>query len=178
MGRRASEITDMLTEDHDRLMVLFAAFERLRQNASDDAKQTLVEIACTEIVIHLQVEEEHLYAALAEALDDVFTLEQAEIEHGMVRRLINELETMQAGDHLYDATFAVLATYLTVHIEHEQTRLFPLMESLDLPFDALAQDVRTRRNELRSEFGMPDADAEDDGRYRYHAARRPHYRHH
>lgn len=177
MRRKASEIIDMLTEDHDRLMVLFAAFERLRQSASNDAKQTLVEIACTEIVIHSQVEEEHLHAALADTMDDTFLLEQIEVEHSVVRRLVVSLETMQAGDPLYDATFAVLASYLTTHIEHEQTQLFPLMDGLDLPFESLAHDIRSHRQELRSEFGLPDADM-DEGGYRYHVARTPYYRHH
>ena len=180
MGRKASEIVDILSEDHDRLLVLFAAFERLRQSASEDARQTLVEIACTEIVIHMQVEEEHLYSALAEAMDDVFLLEQTEVELAMIRRLVADMETMQAGDRLFDATFTVLANCLTAHIEHEQTRLFPQMDELDLPFDSLTQDIRMRRHELRSEFGMPDTelDDEEDGSYRYHVARRPHYRHH
>lgn len=180
MGRKASEIVEILTEDHDRLLVLFAAFERLRQSAADDAKQTLVEIACTEIVIHAQVEEEHLYTALADAMDDLFLLEQAEVEHAAIRRLVTELETMQAGDRLYDATFMVLASCVSAHIEHGQTRLFPLMDSLDLPFDSLTQDIRMRRHELRTEFGMPDTDLDDeeDGSYRYHVARRSHYRHH
>lgn len=180
MVRKASEIVDILTEDHDRLLVLFAAFERLRHTATDDARQTLVEIACTEIVIHMQVKEEHLYAALAEAMDDPFLSEQAEVELGMVRRLVADLETMQAGDRLYEATFTVLANFLTAHIEHEQTRLFPRMDALDLPFDSLTQDIRMRRHELRSEFGMPDTDPDDEeeGSYRYHVARRPHYRHH
>ena len=180
MARKASEIVDILTEDHDRLLVLFAAFERLSLTASDDARQTLVEIAGTEIVIHMQVKEEHLYMALAEAMDDLSLPEQAEVELAMVRRLVADMETMQAGDRLYDATFTVLANCLTAHIEHEQTRLFPLMDGLDLPFDSLTQDIRMRRHELRSEFGMPDTDLDDeeDGSYRYHVARRPHYRHH
>jgi len=180
MGRKASEIIALLTEDHDRLLVLFAAFERLRQGGSEDALQTLVEIACTEIVVHMQVEEEHLYAALADAMDDQFLLEHAEVEHAMVRRLVAEMETMQAGDRLYNATFTVLAKCLTAHIEHEQTRLFPLMEKLQLPFDSLTQDLRMRRHELRSEFGMADTDLddEDEGSYRYQVGRRPHYRHH
>jgi hypothetical protein len=180
MGRKASEIVDIFTEDHDRLLVLFAAYDRLRQTASEDARQTLVEIACTEIVIHVQVEEEQLYAALADAMDDLFVLEQAEVEHAIVRRLVAEIETMQAGDRLFDATFTVLAACLTKHIEHDQTTLFPLMDGLDLPFDSLTQDIRMRRHELRSEFGMPDTDLDDEeaGSYRYHVARRPHYRHH
>ncbi|MET0962677.1 MAG: hemerythrin domain-containing protein [Noviherbaspirillum sp.] len=170
----------MLTEDHDRLLVLFAAFERLRQSASPDAKQTLVEIACTEIVIHSQVEDEHLNAALADAMEDTFVLEQIEVEHAIVRRLVTELESMQAGDHLYDATFAVLASCLTAHIEHEQTWLFPLMDGLDLSFELLEHDIRSHRDQLRSEFGLPDAhwDDDEDGGYRYLVARTPYYRHH
>lgn len=179
MRRKASEIIDMLTEDHDRLLVLFAAFERLRGAGSDDAKQTLVEIACTEIVIHSQVEDEHLHAAMADALDDCFMLEQSEVEHAIVRRLVADLESMQAGDPLYDATFAVLASCLTAHIGHEQTRLFPLMDGLDLPFESLTHDIRAHRQELRSEFGLPNADLDDeDGGYRYHVTRTPYYRHH
>ena len=178
MGRKSAEIIDMLTEDHDRLLVLFAAFERLREAAGDDARQALVEIACTEIVIHAQVEEEHLYPALAEAMDDHFMLEQAEVEHAIVRRLVGELETMQASDRLYNAKFATLAACVSRHIEEEQTRLFPRMDSLDLSFDALTCDIRSRRHELRSEFGMPDAGDDDDDSYRYHTMRRPHYRHH
>jgi hemerythrin-like domain-containing protein len=177
MGRKAADIIDMLTEDHDRLQVLFAAFDRLRENAADDARQTLVELACTEIVIHAQVKEEHLYPALAEVMDDTFILEQAEVEQAIIRRLVGELETMQAGDRLYNAKFTALASWIGRHIEDEQTRLFPQLDGLDLSFDALTCDIRTRRHELRSEFGMPDADNEDDS-YRYHVVRRPHYRHH
>jgi hypothetical protein len=177
MGRKAADIIDMLTEDHDRLLVLFAAFERLRESAADDARQTLVELACTEIVIHAQVKEEHLYPALAEVMEDTFMLEQAEVEHAIIRRLVGELETMQAGDRLYNAKFTTLASCIGHHIEDEQTRLFPQLDGLDLSFDALTCDIRTRRHELRSEFGMPDADNEDDS-YRYHVMRRPHYRHH
>ena len=177
MGRKAADIIDMLTEDHDRLLVLFAAFDRLRESAADDARQTLVELACTEIVIHAQVKEEHLYPALAEVMDDTFILEQAEVEHAIIRRLVGELETMQAGDRLYNAKFTTLASCIGHHIEDEQTRLFPQLDGLDLSFDALTCDIRIRRQELRSEFGMPDADNEDDS-YRYHVVRRPHYRHH
>lgn len=178
MSRKAADIIDMLTEDHDRLLVLFAAFDRLRESAADDARQTLVELACTEIVIHAQVKEEHLYPALADAMDDTSMLEQAEVEHAIIRRLVGELETMQAGDRLYNAKFTTLAACIGRHIEDEQTRLFPQLDALDLSFDALTFDIRSRRYELRGEFGMPDADGEEGDSYRYHVVRRPHYRHH
>jgi hemerythrin-like domain-containing protein len=181
MARQASVIIDMLTEDHDRLLALFTAFQGMRDTASEEAKQTLIELACTELVIHAQVEEEHLYPAMTEALDDPFILEQAEVEHAMVRRLIAELETMQAGDRLYDAKFIVLAEAMRHHIEEEQSQLFPRMLKLDLPMETLTQDIRFRRAQLRHEFGLSDADMdedEDDPGFRFHFNRKPHYRHH
>jgi hemerythrin-like domain-containing protein len=179
MARPASVIIDMLTEDHDRLLVLFTAFQGMRESASPESKQTVVEIACTELVIHAQIEEEHLYPALADFLDDDFLLEQAEVEHALVRRLVAELETMQPQDRLYDATFTVLSETMRRHIEEEQTRLFPRILRMDMPMENLAQEMAFRRSELRSEFGMldPDGDDDDDG-FRFRVNRRSQYRHH
>lgn len=179
MARPASVIIDMLSEDHDRLLVLFTAFHGMRENAHPEAKQTLVEIACTELVIHAQVEEDYLYPALAEAFEDQFLLEQAEVEHALMRRLVAELETMQANDRLYDAKFTVLSETMRRHIEEEQTRLFPRMLRLDMPMETLAHNIAFRRSELRSEFGMPEPedDDEDDG-FRFRVSRRSQNRHH
>jgi hemerythrin superfamily protein len=179
MARPASVIIDMLSEDHDRLLVLFTAFQGMRESAHPESKQTLVEIACTELVIHAQIEEDHLYPALAEAFDDDFLLEHAEVEHALMRRLVAELETMQANDRLYDARFTVLSEMMRRHIEEEQTRLFPRMLRLDMPMEDLAREIAFRRSELRSEFGMPDleGDEEDDG-FRFRVSRKTQYRHH
>jgi hemerythrin superfamily protein len=179
MARPASVIIDMLSEDHDRLLVLFTAFHGMRENAHPEAKQTLVEIACTELIIHAQVEEDYLYPALAEACEDHFLLEQAEVEHALMRRLVAELETMQANDRLYDAKFTVLSETMRRHIEEEQTRLFPRMLRLDMPMETLARNIAFRRSELRSEFGMPEPedDDEDDG-FRFRVSRRSQNRHH
>jgi hemerythrin-like domain-containing protein len=178
MARPASVIIDMLTEDHDRLLVLFTAFQGMRESASPESKQALVEITCTELVIHAQVEEEYLYPALAEAFDDGFLLEQAEVEHALVRRLVAELETMQARDRLYDAKFTVLSETMRRHIEEEQTRLFPRMLRMTSDMETLAQEIAFRRSQLRSEFGMPDPEADEDDDFHFRFLRKPQYRHH
>ena len=69
---------------------------------------------------------------------------------------------MQPGDDLYDAKFTVLGEYVKHHIEEEQNKIFPRMKKVGLDLESLGQDIRQRRNELRSEFGMPDADYEED----------------
>lgn len=176
MPEKAAEIIGILTEDHDRVLALFAEFHRIKERADDQARQALVEAACTELVIHAHVEEEYLYPALREALDRLDPVEEAEVEHMIATHLINQLEAMQAGDALYDARFTVLGEYVKHHIAQEQAVIFPLIRTAGLEFDTLAQDIIQRRNELRSEFGMPDQYYEDGG-YNFPLHPRPHSRH-
>ncbi|MDB5761294.1 MAG: hemerythrin protein [Herminiimonas sp.] len=175
----ASDIIDILIEDHKKVSQLFAEFQTIKDRADDAAKQTLVEITCTELVIHSQVEEEFLYPALRDAFDETDLIDEAQVEHTMARQLISELESMQAGDELYDAKFKVLGEYVKHHIEEEQNRIFPKLKSTALDLETLGKDIRQRRDELRSEFGMPDEEFEEDedDEKNRQAPRQPHHHH-
>jgi hemerythrin-like domain-containing protein len=167
MPRQASipastEIIRTLEEDHDKILELFHEFDRIRRDVDDETLQTLVETTCTELIIHAQVEEEYFYPALAEALGTQDVLEEAVVEHSMTRQLIGQLEAMQPGDHCYNARFHVLGEYVRHHIEQERSRIFPLLQSTELDATVLAGDIRHRRDELRSEFGLPDGGYEEE----------------
>lgn len=173
----ASEIIDLLEEDHNKVLALFAEFRQLRGSDNDEAKQSLVESACTELVIHAQVEEEYLYPALANALDDPESVEESEVEHTAIRQLIAAIESMQAGDARYDACFTVLGEYVEHHIAKERRHVFPAMQACTTDLRGLVQDIRHRRTELRSEFGMPDEDYEED-RLEFGSGRSQRMQHH
>jgi hemerythrin superfamily protein len=173
----ASEIIDLLEEDHNKVLALFAEFRHMRGEDNDEAKQSLVESACTELVIHAQVEEEFLYPALANVLDDSEPVEEAQVEHTAVRQLIAEIESMQAGDDRYDACFTVLGEYVEHHIAKERLHVFPAMLTCTADLRGLVQDIRHRRTELRSEFGMPDEDYEED-RLEFSGIRHSRMQHH
>jgi hypothetical protein len=79
-----------------------------------------------------------------------------------VRQLIAEIESMQPGDARYDACFTVLGEYVAHHIGKERQHVFPAMQGCAADLKGLAQDIRHRRTELRSEFGMPDEEYEED----------------
>jgi hemerythrin superfamily protein len=173
----ASEIIDLLEEDHNKVLALFAEFRQLRGSDNDEAKQSLVESACTELVIHAQVEEEYLYPALANALDDSESVEESEIEHTAIRQLIAAIESMQAGDARYDACFTVLGEYVEHHVAKERLHVFPAMQACTTDLRGLVQDIRHRRTELRSEFGMPDENYEED-RLEFGSGRSQRMQHH
>lgn len=152
----AADLVEVLTQDHDKILQLFEAFER--SPLAD--KQMLVEIACTELVIHAQVEEEYLYPALRRLGGPPEALDEAQIEHRVSRQLIGELEAMMPEDELYDARFRVLGAYVRHHIAAEQQTIFPALRAQPGRMAGLADSLVRRRNELRSEFGLPDPDAE------------------
>lgn len=157
----AIEIIRILDEDHDKILELFDEFARIRGNTDDETLQSLIETACTELIIHAQVEDEYFYPALAEAMAGNEALDEAQVEHGTARQLIGELEAMQPGDHCYEARFHVLGQYVRHHINEERTRIFSLLQGAQLDLGTLAADIRHRRDELRSEFGLPDAGYEE-----------------
>lgn len=161
-SKSSSNAIDLLTEDHKKVLHMFDDFEKMKkdEDQDDDAKQELVERACTELTIHSQVEEEFFYPALRDALDDVSLLDEAEVEHAIANQLITELESMQPGDELYEAKFTVLGEYVRHHVEEEQEKLFPKAKKAKLDLESIGADIRQRKDELRNEFGMPEENDE------------------
>jgi hemerythrin-like domain-containing protein len=149
---------ELLTDDHQEVLSLFEDFRSLREDedADDDVKQTLVERICTELTIHSEIEEELLYPALRDAFDDHSQLDEAEVEHAIAEQLIAELESMEPGDDLYDAKVIVLGEYVRHHIDEEQEKLFPKAKKAKVDLDTLGEELALRKEELRTEFGMPD----------------------
>ena len=154
----AMNAIELLTEDHQQVLGLFEDFRSLKEDedADEDVKQTLVERICTELTIHSEIEEELLYPALRDAFDDHSQLDEAEVEHGLAEQLIAEIESMEPGDDLYDAKVTVLGEYVRHHIDEEQEKLFPKAKKAKVDLDALGEELMARKEELRTEFGMPD----------------------
>jgi hemerythrin-like domain-containing protein len=153
---------EILTEDHDKIIQLLEEFQKLQMDAEDDedAKQILIEKACTELTIHSQVEEEFFYPALRDALDDASLLDEAEVEHAIANQLITELESMEPGDDLYEAKFTVLGEYVRHHISEEQEKIFPKVKNAKLDLESLGAEIHRREDELRAEFGMPEEEVD------------------
>lgn len=153
----------LLSEDHKKVMDMFEEFEQMKKEGDTDeeAKQMLVELACTELTIHAQVEEEIFYPAAREAIDDMDLLDEAEVEHASARQLVSELAAMQPDDDLYDAKFTVLGEYVKHHIQEEEKQLFPKIKKSELDLDELGEEIRQRKLELREELGVQSEDEDD-----------------
>jgi hemerythrin superfamily protein len=141
----------LLEEEHRAVEKLFDAFERA---ADDDLerKATLVQRACELLTMHAMVEEEILYPAAKEALgkDDKDDVNEAFVEHFLVKTLIEKFSTMKAGDEGFDATFKVLTESVNHHVEEEESALFPELRKTRLDLAKLGERIAARREALQS----------------------------
>jgi hemerythrin superfamily protein len=149
----------MLEADHRTVEKLFTAFE----NTGDDdldAKGTLVKRACEALTIHAMIEEELLYPAAHEALtgDAGKDVEEAYVEHFLVKTLIEKFTTLKPGAEGFDATFRVMTESVKHHVEEEETELFPELRKSGLDLTALGERIAKRKAQLQAKL---PAGAED-----------------
>lgn len=147
---RKSTKTDalaMLKADHDKVKKMFKDFEKLEANESEEKAQ-LVRQACAELKIHTQLENEIVYPAVREAIEDDGLMDEALVEHQAAEELISQLEQMEPGDEMYDAKFTVLGEYVNHHIAEEQKEMFPKAKKAGIDLAGLGEQMMARKQEL------------------------------
>jgi hemerythrin superfamily protein len=156
----AKDATQILMTDHKKVSKIFADYEKV--SAGNIArKQALAKMACDELTVHAQVEEELLYPALYEAFkkSDDDLVDEAEVEHGTIKQLIATLQASDPSDRLFDANMTVLAEYVKHHVKEEETEIFPkARKSRALDLKRMGEEIAARKVQLMEEMGIePDA---------------------
>ena len=143
----------LLSVDHAEVRQMF---ERYRQlvggGADDDRRGQLAGEICSALTVHAEIEEDIFYPAMREALDDELLLDQAEVENAAARELIEQIESMDPGDALYDAKVLVLGEYIDHHVQEEENEIFPQAEKSGIDLDTLGAELGERKRELMSEL--------------------------
>jgi hemerythrin superfamily protein len=147
---RPIDALDMLEADHRAIEQLFDAFERAERNDLE-RKNALVQRACELLTIHAIVEEEMLYPVAQKMLaeDQRIDVDEAYVEHFLVKTLIERFANLKAGDDGFDATFKVLKENTTHHIEEEETTLFPEVRKTQMDLVAIGAKMAARKAALK-----------------------------
>lgn len=152
--RRLPAALAMLVDDHrsvERLVRRFS-LEKKRERRTGLARQL-----CAELSAHARLEEDVFYPALAEKLgEDAALLAEAGVEHAVIRQLVEALHAMRADHPLLGATIKVLGEYVAHHVQEEEKRIFAQARKVKIDFEALAEAMRERRQQLRLRFELED----------------------
>lgn len=131
----------LLETDHKHVKKLFKDFEKMKDKGADADKEALVAEICAELILHTTIEEEVFYPAARAAIDADDLMDEAEVEHASATNLIEQLQTMDSSDPLYDAKVTVLGEYVGHHIEEEEKEMFPKVKKAKLDLEAIGEQM-------------------------------------
>ena len=141
---------ELLEQDHREVEEWFDEYDELEED--DRRKAELVQKICMALELHAQIEEEIFYPRASEAIKKDDLIDDSLVEHGMVKRLISEIEEMEIGDDLYDAKIRVLGEMVKDHIKDEEEELFPELGRNKMDLDAVGKELAQRKKELLAEM--------------------------
>jgi hemerythrin superfamily protein len=142
MGHGGNVIEE-LTTDHQEVEAMFDQIEL--QPVGAERRRELVDELTVELVRHSVAEEQYLYPAVREHVEDGDALADKELEdHARVEQLLKDLEGRDAREDEFDHLVAKLKFEVTAHVRDEEGRLFPLLAAACSPeaLDELGAKVR------------------------------------
>jgi hypothetical protein len=150
-GAHETDAITMLKTEHREVEALFEQFE---ETDSAPQKKKLAAQICTELRVHMQIEDEILYPACRQAGLSEDKMDEADIEHDTARKLIDEVEAGAPGDDHWDARVKVLSELIEHHVkeEEEHNGIFSRAKKSDLDLDAIGEQLRARKAELMKQI--------------------------
>ena len=147
-GEGAGDVFEMLKTDHRHVQDLFTKFE----DADKRTRSSIAEETLTALEVHTALEEEIVYPALAEVIEDEDMVNEAKEEHHVAKLLVKELHKMDAGDQAFATKFKVLGELVGHHIEEEEGEIFPQAQEGGFEPESLFEEVSKRKAKLMQKY--------------------------
>jgi hypothetical protein len=158
------QVLGLLRHDFRRVLDDFREFNRLAEEDAAQECQRVVQRTFAELKVIAAVEEQVLYPAVRNALQGTDLIDQSEIEHACIRRLVDDLESAALDRADYPKDFRILGEHVRLHVKDEELELFPALRAADADWERLCTDVRSCRAEMAADLGIPQlaqAETED-----------------
>lgn len=144
----------LLKQDHRAVEALFDQFEE----GEEQEQSQLAERICQMLTVHAQIEEEILYPAAKEMLqedeEEAELVNEAAVEHASAKELIAKIEGMTPDDEAFEATVKVLGEYVKHHVKEEENELFKALRQTELDAKAIGARLAERKFELMEQMGI------------------------
>jgi hypothetical protein len=95
-----------------------------------------------------------LYPAARDILPEVdkSDVDEALVEHFLVKTLIEKFESLTPGADGFDATFKVLSENVRHHVEEEEGELFPQLRKTNIDLALLGKQLVKRKGALMAKL--------------------------
>jgi hemerythrin superfamily protein len=121
------DVIDLLTNDHAEVNALFGRF---KQSSKPETKQELAKEIVHELSVHAAVEENFVYPLMRAKLENGSEKANHAIEeHQQVKRLLADIEKLDAGSADFDKTMEKVTESVRHHVEEEEGELLPALRS-------------------------------------------------
>jgi len=147
-GSATEGVFEMLKADHRRVEELFTQFE----DADKRGRTAIAEETLRELEIHAALEEELVYPAIREVIEEEEKVDEALEEHHVAKLLIKELRKMNAGTEEFAPKFKVLGEIIRHHVEEEENETFPEAEKAGFDDAELSEELAQRKDKLMQKF--------------------------
>jgi hypothetical protein len=127
-GSRA-RIFDLLETEHREAMALIEEICENGETMNDDERLEKFEEFRAALMAHSQAEARAFYAPLKEAADDAMPVLEADVEHIVVQRLLEDLSSPNLDAERWLARAMVVKELVQHHVEEEEGELFELAQS-------------------------------------------------
>jgi hemerythrin superfamily protein len=140
----SNPVLAMLRADHKKVKALFDDYEDATPRKQQDIAQTAIQ----ELDVHAELEEELIYPAIREGIDDDDLMNEANEEHHLVHVLIAELKKLDPSDEMFKAKFTVLGELVKHHVKEEEGEMFPKAQKAKIDWAELNAEVLERKEQL------------------------------
>jgi hypothetical protein len=122
-----TDLITVITEDHRAVERVFAELE---QQPHADNRKDLTDHVIAELVRHSVAEEQYMYPAAREHLQDGDHIADHEIkEHAEAEKVMKQLERKEPGDAEFETLLEKLIADVRHHIEDEEHDLLPRLQA-------------------------------------------------
>jgi hemerythrin superfamily protein len=144
MPTKTNPVLVMLKDDHKNVKGLFEEYK----DATARKRQEIADSVIHALDIHAELEEDLIYPAIQEQIDEDDLMNEANEEHHLVHVLIAELKKLDPSDEIFKAKFTVLGELVKHHVKEEEGEMFPQAQKADIDWEALSVKVHERKEQL------------------------------
>jgi len=141
---KANRLFALLKADHKVLNTLFLEYKRADLGKQLAIAQTVIQ----ELGIHAELEEQLIYPAIRQAIEEDDLMNEAAEQHHLMHVLIKELFHLTPTQDTFQAKFKVLGEVVQHHFKEEEGEMFPRAQQKQIDWEGLYEQAHLRREHL------------------------------